>query len=252
MRRFERADVLYPSAMEFPAPFLNVDDYVAQAERYEHLQAGKRMTVVLCRSWGDFFRFLPLMSSRALAGATLGNGRVIYLTPKLREKNLAPGEFLRHEIAHAVLHQNQTMLNALRAARQEWFTEGLAVSAGAQKSFVSAQEFVERSRRQSLSPVIDPEQRSAAPVPFDMRFAYQTWRFFLEYLIETNGKERFHRYTAAYAAEPLQYRELFVATYGVELPEAVRSFEDDVRSGRWRPAEDFLSKQFGERTAEQN
>jgi hypothetical protein len=61
-------------------------------------------------------------------------------------------------------------------ARQQWLVEGLAVSFGEQKSYVTPEEFPSRSRQQDLGPIIDPDQRASAPQPFDMRFGYQAWR----------------------------------------------------------------------------
>ncbi len=238
VERFTRADVVYPRGIAVPEPYRHVDEYIVRAERFHQLPFNSRVTLVLCRNWSDFHRLMPTLGP--VGGATLIPGTVIYITPKISEKALDPGEFIRHELSHAVLNQNQGVLAAWRAQRQQWFVEGLAVSFGEQRAFVTPEEFLARAQWQRLAPVIDPEQRSAAPAPFDMRFGYQAWRYFLEHLVESRGRARFQQFMIAYIADPNAYRSLFAKTYGLTLPDAIAEFEHHVRAG-WKPNAAFVS-----------
>ncbi len=228
-KQFARADVLYPSGSSLAA-YDKVDLYVAEAEKFHQLPVKSRLTVVACRNWTDVVRFVPMPNARMLAGATLPTGTVIYITPKVAEKGLDTGEFLRHEISHATLNQNQSFFSAWRMKRHEWFAEGLAVSFGNQKAFVTPEEFVTFARERDLAPIIDPEQRMGS---VNMRVAYQAWRYFLEYLDETGGRETFHRYMVTYMSRPSGYREEFVRHYGDTLPNTIQRFQGDVKAGRW-------------------
>jgi hypothetical protein len=242
---YGRSRLIYPATVELPEAYHCLDEYIGLAERFHRLAMPERVTVIVCRSWNDFGRFMPQIRSRGVAAVTLVTGTVIYVTPKVVEKRLDPAEYLRHELSHAALHQNQSPLNGLRIARQQWLAEGLAVLFGEQKSYLSPEEFLARAREQELGPIIDPESRGAVPVPFDMRMGYQTWRYFLEHLIETRGEEVFHRYLKSYIAQPGDYRELFVRTFGVSLGRAIRLFEEDVRKGRWKPVPGFITHHLG-------
>jgi len=241
--RFDRADVIHPSGTELPDAYRHVDEYIARSERFHRLPVKSRLTVVLCGNWSDVRRFVLHPRAMLLAGATLPMGTIVYITPKVQEKNLDAGEFLRHEISHATLQQNQTLFAAVRMVRQEWFAEGLAVSFGEQKAFVTPEEFIAVARAQDLGPIIDPAQRRLAPQPYNMRLGYQAWRYFLEYLIDTRGRDRFQQYLTAYMARPTEYRQLFAEAYGVSLPDAIKRFENGIRADRWKPDPEFAAKQ---------
>jgi hypothetical protein len=240
-QRFERATVLYPSGIELPEAYRHMDAYISRAEQFHRLRMPSRLVVVMCRNWNDFERFMPHLRSRQVAGVALFTGTVIYITPKVQEKRVDTNEYLRHELSHACLHQNQSWLNSIRMSGQPWFVEGLAVLFGEQKSYVTPEEFLERSMRQELGPVIDPEQRESAPKPFDMRMGYQAWRYFLEYLIETRGRQLFQHYLAADIASPTESLALFARTFGVPLGREIQRFQDDIRADRWKPKADFVS-----------
>jgi hypothetical protein len=204
----------------------------------------RRVSIVLCRSWRDFGRFMPVISAQGPGGVTLGTGTVIYITPRLDEKNLDKAEYVRHELSHAIVHQNQKFLVALRVRRQQWLYEGIAVCFGRQTSYVTPDEFVRRTMTEDLEPVIDPERRARSAERADMRFSYQAWRYFLEHLIQTEGRERFLGFFEACAPQPAAAPVLFSAAYKISLPEAIRRFQSDVRSGKWRPDPHFLDSQL--------
>ena len=224
---FERADVVYPKGTSLPEAYRHIDAMIIEAEQFHRLRMPHRITVVACGSWEDFHRFMPHMRSRALAAVTLVPGRVIYVTPKIGEKGLETSEFLRHELSHAALNQNQSAWNGYKTMKQGWFAEGLAVSFGRQRAYLNRDEFVARARIQELGPVIDPDQRRGDGG--DMRFMYPAWRYFLEDLIQARGRDRFQQFLTAYIGDPDRYRESFRATYGIGLPDAVNEFQARIR-----------------------
>jgi hypothetical protein len=239
IQHFSRADVLYPAGTELPAAYRSVDAYIAQSEIFHQFPVRSRVMVIVCRNWSDFKRFFPIPKAEMLAGATLLNGTVIFITPKVTEKGLEPGEFLRHELSHATLNQHQSLLSAWQMRRQQWFVEGLAVSFGNQKAFVTPVEFVTAAQETDLLPIIYPEGHAANAAHFNMRVGYQAWRYFLEYLIETRGRSLFQQYMIAYMAKPTEYRQAFANCYGTTLQQAIGQFQDDVRTGRWHVNPDF-------------
>ena len=242
VEHFTRADVLYPAGIELPEAYRHVDEYIAMSEKFHRMPVKSRITVVMCSKWGDVQRFTMHPKARMLGGATMLWGTAIYITPKLSEKNLDTGEFLRHELSHSTLNQHESILSAFRMSRQEWFSEGLAVSFGEQKAFITPEEFVASAHQKDFVVIIDPTQRGSAQQPFNMRAAYQTWRYFLEYLVETRGRDTFQQYMTSYMASPGEYRELFGKTYGASLTESIHRFQDDVRENHWRPDPQFAAK----------
>jgi hypothetical protein len=226
-----RADVVFPAGSSLPQAYFNLDAYIKEAEGFHGLSMPRRMTVVACRDWNDFSRFMPQMRGRVAAAVTLATGTVIYVTPKISEKGLDLREFLRHELSHAAVNQNQTLLNAYRIGRQQWFSEGLAVLFGHQRAYLTASEFVERTRNTSLIPLF-----SGTP-PSDMRYAYQAWRYLLDWQIETRGKDLFERFERACISDPNNCRSAFARTYGVTLDDAVTVFQNAIRSSNFTPAD---------------
>lgn len=227
--RLERADILHPHDSALDPSYQDVDRFIAEAEQFHGLNMPQRVTVVACRDWADFQRFMPNMRSHGVGAVTLLTGTVIYVTPRIRERQLDNGEFLRHELSHAALHQNQTLWNAYRIGKQKWFAEGLAVLFGRQRAYITPEEFVTRAKNTELWPLFDGSQ------PSDMRFAYQGWRYFLDHLIATGGRAAFWRFERQCIADPDQCRTAFESVYGIGFQPAVTAFQNHLRDGSWSP-----------------
>jgi len=218
-----RAEVFYPTGTEPKEAYRKIDSYVEGAERALRLNAPKRLTVIMTRDWDHFQRLLPHMRSRGLGAVTLATGTIIYITPRLEERGFDHGEFLRHEINHAVIHQNQGVISAYRMNELPWLLEGLAVSYGDQKAYLSREQFLIRVRRNpDLLPVIDPARRAAST---DMRFAYPVWRYFVEFLMEHYGRERFQTFLIACMNDPRLWRAHFQQSFAEPLDAAVHRYE---------------------------
>ena len=229
-----RSDIYYPEGTTVPPAFLHFDQYMGESERFHRLTLPRRIEVILCRDWNDFHRFMPALRGNAVGAATLETGTVIYVTPKIAERGFDFGEFLRHELSHATVNQHQTLLRAHEASNAQWFFEGLAVSFGRQRAYVNPAEFVAFAQARNLVPVIDPSRRRP-DLPWDMRFNYQTWRYFLEYQVDTKGRDRFQQLLEGMMRDPKGSDRVFSSVYGMSLPEAIDRFQSDVRECRWSP-----------------
>jgi hypothetical protein len=152
----------------------------------------------------------------------LQTGTVIFITPKVGEKHLDTAEFLRHELSHAIIDQNATLWRGHKFSNQSWLSEGLAVDFGRQKAYLSDDEFHFLARTAAMAPVFDG--RSA-----DIRFNYVAWRYFLEHMIHTRGRDRFQDYLLRAMQEPDQAKALFPEFFGISFNDAVREFETRVR-----------------------
>jgi hypothetical protein len=227
---FEHADILHAAGLDLDPAYRNIEQYMNDAANFHALRFRKRLTVVACRDWSDFERFMPQYRKRNLGALTLATGTVIYVTPKLREKGFDTGEFLRHELSHAVLNQHQSLINAYRITGQEWFYEGSAVLVGKQRAYVSAAEFTESARHQELWQAFDGSPQH------DMRFAYQSWRYFWDYEISTVGRNSYLQLQLKCMATPEACRSSFAEVYGTPLQQAVAKFQADIRTNRYQPA----------------
>ncbi len=233
-----RADVLYPVGSPVEAAYGEVDRYVALAEEFHGLKCYKRITVIVCQSWGDCLRFAPFLGTQRPAGVTIPTGTVIYLTPSIAGI-LDVGGVLRHELSHATLNQNRSLMSVWRLLKQPWFNEGAAgVLAGMSapapgRKLVSlpAVEFTKRAQKEDLWPSFD-----AVPQK-DWRLSYTAWTFFWNREIELRGKELFQRFERTCVADPNTCRTAFEEIYGTNLKDAVSVYQDDIRSGRFVPVD---------------
>ncbi|MBS1828742.1 MAG: hypothetical protein JST93_25800 [Acidobacteria bacterium] len=223
-----RADVYVPSGIRAPAAYREIDSYMQRAEESLQLHAPKRLTVVLTPDWNHFRRLMPHMRSTGIGAVTLATGTVIYVTPKIEERKFDHGEYLRHEICHAVIHQTQGIVAAYRLTHVEWLSEGLAVWIGDQKSYFTKEEMVARARQGELLPVIDPSMRDART--FQIRYAYQVWRYFCEFIMEHYGREMFQRYLRDVMADPPAWKGKFEAVFGESLENAVKRYQEKLRT----------------------
>jgi hypothetical protein len=70
--RLARADVYWAAGTTLPAGLAEVDRDIADSEAFHRMPVTARLTVILCRNWSDFDRFLP-----NYRGARIGAGRVL-------------------------------------------------------------------------------------------------------------------------------------------------------------------------------
>jgi hypothetical protein len=213
-----RADIYYPSGTTLDESYKQVDSFIEQAEIFHRLKMPDRLTVIKSRSWSDFHMQAPWQRGTAIAGLTLQTGTVIWITPKVGEKKLDPAEFLRHELSHAILDQNTTLWRGHKLNSQPWFYEGLAVDFGRQKAYLTEQEFIARVQTEPLAPVFNGNDT-------DMRFNYVAWRYFIEYLIKTRGRDKFQDYLLRVMQDPDQARALFPECLGISFDDALRQFQ---------------------------
>ncbi|HEU0179528.1 MAG TPA: hypothetical protein VFV58_35290 [Blastocatellia bacterium] len=214
----------------------DVDRMMRDAEAFHQMKYLRRVEVIACKSWGDCERALPWLHVKALGGVTLATGDVIYITPRLKEKNFSAAEFLRHELSHALLSQRTTIRKSLKMTEQAWFSEGLAVSFGDQNAYLSQAEFLERASKTDLAKFIDPELMNHSAPDWDQRFAYPAQRYFLEYLKQRFGMDRFQDFTVKYIDNPDDYRNLFNETFQLSFADAIKQFAQAIKTGQWPAA----------------
>ncbi|MGE0101898.1 MAG: hypothetical protein AB7H86_08805 [Blastocatellales bacterium] len=235
---FAGADIITGESDPVLAAYGGIDEIISEAERYHSLKFNSRVKVIACRSWSDCGRYLPWMSIRGLGGVTLATGDVIYITPRLREKGLDPVEFLRHELSHAVVSQNTGIIQSFKMVEQGWFAEGMAVSFGRQRAYLTREEFLRQAEKTDLAAVIDPERMDRAGPAWSAKLAYVAQSNFIEYLQHEAGRDTFQRFLLAYIKDPDNYRNLFEESFHIPFPEAIVRFQRSIRDGKWPLKED--------------
>ena len=226
----QRADIYWPTGTMLPEAYRQFDNLIAETERFEQFDCTKRITVVECATWAQFRRLMPHISTHAVGAVTLATGAQIYVTPKLDEMKFDHLEFLLHELGHALIHQHQSIPDAISFVKIDWLAEGIAVANGKQKSYLSFAEMRSRASHEPLTPVIDPDRRVELKGPLDMRFAYPVWRYFNEYLITQCGREAYHYFLQAVAADPTRWRDKFPQMLGRSFSDEIQAFQETLQS----------------------
>jgi hypothetical protein len=231
--RFSRADVLYPESTVLDPAYREVDSYVAAAERFHEVTCPKKIKIVVCRNWSDCNRFATPFLGTPLA-VTIPTGTVTFVTPRALAFRADIAELLRHELSHAVLKQNQSLLSGLRMRKELWVSEGVAglvaemrpTAPGRQPIALPKPEFLSRAMREDLWPSF------ATVTQPDRRFSYTAWVYFWNRQIERSGRATFLKFEHACFSDPEECRSTFAKVYGTNLQSAVADFEAEVRAGR--------------------
>ncbi len=234
---YARAEVFHDRAGKLPEDLGDVEALMREAEAFHQLAYKRKVTIILCKNWRDCERGVPWLNVHAAGGVTLATGDAVYITPKLREKNFSHLEFLRHELSHALISQNTTVLSSFRLNKVAWFNEGLAVSFGRQRDYLRREEFLARVTGEDLGRYLDPSRTDIGGPGWNARFAYPAQRYFVEYLKERFGDARFRRFLGGVIADPDNHATLFAQAYPISLSEAIREYETAVKSGQWLPKE---------------
>lgn len=141
-------------------------------------------------------------------------------------------ELGRLRASAALISQNTTIRNSLKLTEQSWFSEGLAVSFGEQKAYLSQAEFIEQARKTDPAKVIDPARMNCSAPDWNARFAYPAQRYFLEYIKQRFGAERFQQFTVKYINNPDDYRNLFGEVFQLSFADAIEQFAQAIKAGQ--------------------
>lgn len=224
----ERMTIIYPETMALPEELRDPNALVKQAEAFHHLSAPGKIRATILPDWSTAYRVLPRFARRGIGGITLATGTAIYILPTVAERRQDPVEYVRHELSHAVIHQNHTMLDALRIVEVQWLAEGMAVWFGRQKAYITDEEFRRSAPARDLAAYIDPAQRERLPGPFDMRFAYICWRHFNQFL-EARDANTYWHFVHATVKDPPAWRRIFEAHFHEPFEAAISAFAAQVR-----------------------
>src|SRR5262249_30858820 len=176
MISYASADVYLGGDNNQPGEYGDVDQMMRAAEAFHRMKYLRRVKVIACQRWGDCERALPWLNVRGIGGGGGGGRAGGFNNSRVEERHITSGRLLRHELSHALLSQHTTIRKSLKMTEQAWFSEGLAVSFGDQRAYLSRAEFLERAPQTDLSKFIDPELMDRSAPGWDARFAYTAER----------------------------------------------------------------------------
>ena len=223
--RTPHALVLYRDPPGLPLPTAALEAALLGLQSNVGFEFDSPVRLLLCDEWSDFGRFTPwLRVSHSVGALTLPIGLATYVTPVVRNRDdlLA---FLTHEAAHTLLYQHASIRHRLEMERQAWFVEGVAVHFGNPTAYETWDEF-RRSTPPDIIRAIDPALNLNQRGVGGFRFSYSADGYFVGYLVQRFGPDRFRAFAHAYVLNPGAYRLEFQEIFGTSFDDSLRSFVD--------------------------
>lgn len=239
-RHFAASTVYFPSDLIHNPQYAETDRVIQEVQQALHLRFRRKVKVIVCSNWKRFNRgMLTFQGShpQEVLGATLQTGNVIYLSPLMLEPQRDAARTLKHELCHALLYQNTSLKNSFRLARVHWLIEGLAVSNGNAKDYLSAERWRALAVQGGyLFPIEADPHIEGMPLSIGAPFMLSEYRFFIEFLLNYYGQERLQSYVASLLASAAEPEQTFATVYGLTLEQADEAFDEAVHRGEWPPS----------------
>ena len=199
-----------------------IDEILEEEERFHGLRFKEKFKVIVLEKDSNMKRYLPWMKGTGYS-VKLGAFNVIYIGANARNSPFGIGVYLKHEISHLLLHQNTpSMDNNLEIQRQGWLSEGIATYFGG-PHFYEKYEFAAIWKEKGLTfDKLYEENPLKMGSSFNLKYTYN--RFFIEFLIETYGLEKFQSYLKSYINNPKIYKHIFSTIFGENLEEILHKF----------------------------
>jgi hypothetical protein len=223
-RRVPSVTVLFRDPPGLPIAADALTHAMADLERAVGLTFTSPVRVVLCDEWSDFTRFTPWLTiSHGLGAITLPIGLVTYVTPLVRGRGDLL-DFIKHEASHVLLYEHASIQGRLQIEHQAWLVEGIGVAFGNPRSYEDRDEFRREATEQDLRAVIDPLAPGHGPGRGGFRFSYSAYGYFVNFVIDRFGAQRFQRFVKGYVEDPTSYRDQFERVFGTTLEDAIGTF----------------------------
>ena len=198
-------------------------ELVREEEDFHGMRFKEKFKVIILGKESNMKRYLPWMRGSGYS-VKLGSVNVIYIGANARNSQYGTGVFLKHEISHLLIHQNTSSSeNNLEILKQGWFAEGVATYFGGPHYWEKV-EFIKLWEENGLAFDNLYEENPHEMDRSIIRLKYTYYRFFIEFLIETYGIEKFQTYLKNYINFPKKYITIFPEVYNEDLSEILWKF----------------------------
>ena len=200
-----------------------LDEIIQEEEAFHGLEFKEKFRIVVLGKESNMKRYLPWIRGKGYS-VKLGSLNVIYIGTNARNSTYGIGVFLKHEISHLLIHQNtSSSSNNMEILKQGWLAEGIATYFGGPLYF-EKEEFTEIWNKNGLSfnMLYEENPHEMSGDYFQLKYTY--YRFFIEFLLDTYGMEKFHEYLKSYTENPKDYKIIFSQVYNEEIDEILRKY----------------------------
>ena len=199
----------------------SMDEIIREEESFHGLKFKEKFKVIILGKDSNMKRYLPWMGGTGYS-VKLGSVNVIYIGPNGRNSPYGIGAYIKHEMSHLLIHQN-TPAGDMEIRDQAWLAEGIATYYGGPHYF-EKKEFVMMWKENGFAFDSLYEENPLEMDKSIIRLKYTYYRFFVEFLVNTFGLEKFQAYLHSYINDPENYKSIFSEIYGIDLPGILRQF----------------------------
>lgn len=218
----DRAIILYPDGTIPPEECFNIDNLIKETESFHRLLFNKKPKIIFCETSKQYKRF----STKTAYACAIQTGDAIYINPSIYDTKRDLTGFFKHELSHAIIYQNTSILNAIRL--KTWFTEGLAVCYGNSHHYFSGDSLNELAIDKGYFYNLFDDKAKPTDIPKDIRasFFYGLYGSFIRYLIESYGQNSVMSFAVEYTKNPKKEEEIFQNIFGLSQKNALQKFYD--------------------------
>lgn len=213
IKDFEDENVIY-----------KIDEILQEEEKFHGLKFNEKFKIVVLGKESNMKRYLPWMKGSGYS-VKLGFLNLIYIGPNARKSQYGIGVFLKHEISHLLIHQNVSSNEKnFEILKQGWLGEGVATYFGG-PHYYDKKEFIEiwKGRGLRFNKLYEENPLEMDRSMFRLKYTY--YRFFVDFLIESFGLDKFQAYLKSYTSNPSNYKIIFDEVYNEHLNELLRKFK---------------------------
>ncbi|MFC2115480.1 peptidase MA family metallohydrolase [Bacteroidota bacterium] len=200
-----------------------LNELIQEEEEFHALKFKEKFRIIILGKESNMKRYLPWMKGSGYS-VKLGFINVIYIGANARNSQYGMDVFLKHEISHLLIHQNTSSSgNNFEILKQGWLTEGVATYFGG-PYYYEKNEFIKlwMENKLTFDNLYEENPLEMDGSIFKLKYTY--YRFFIEFLINTYGLEKFHSYLKRYIYTPQNYKIIFTEVYEEDLNEILKNF----------------------------
>ena len=218
----EKAVIYVQDYAEKDSVLHQIQTIIQEEEEFHDLEYRDDFRIIVLSDDNSMKRYLPWMKGSGFS-VSLSLVDVIYIGPAARNSLKGIEPHLKHELSHLLIDQNTTFKKALKIHDQGWLAEGLA-EYFSDHQFYTETEFLKLCRMYEFSFTKLHEQNPLSMSISQVRLNYTFYKFFIEFLVENYGIEKFQKYLKEYLNDPDNYKELFISVYSQSLDEILDKF----------------------------
>ncbi|MDD5065456.1 MAG: hypothetical protein PHF84_00270 [bacterium] len=231
--RSRKAVVFIRDKNKLDPVYHTIDRIMAEAEKLYGLKYRKPVKVFVALDdkgrFSEMGRIMLWMRNYGMGGRALETGDVVYIDqPRIVRSGRKEPQYIRHELCHSLVQQNTGILKSMRITGQHWVSEGTACYFGG-PYYMTRNEFVREWKKKKFTYQENNRDIYSNLDPMAPGFNYTLYRYFIQYLVETYGPEKFRVFLSRYIKDPRHDRSVFQGIFRIKLPEALALFEKEYK-----------------------